>query len=341
MSKIIFSEDFQNICRPLFGISKDQAAATIKSYDKVERLSYVERAKALLFLKYFGELGESYAVMVVAIERHDALEIFYAVKIYSSYLLNIFQRTPSQILESFMFAFGYFKEFTPGDRDEARRNLAFIIDPDLYIPWLKNKGGSSYEAEAKRLHEYSFKCIRPFVNNKEFRDKVFTTIHEFCFYCRQNPEALSLLTEQQIRDLFLVVVKCVFSQASGETFHYDGKLDFIITNPENKYEIVTGELKWWVGESSLLEVYNQAVRKHATGQEMEIYILILSRNKDSNAVFEKVKLLIASQNETISGLYSNRTPDGSKELFGEFLTLIRGNEIPLCVGIGNFYHQKQ
>ena len=45
--------------------------------------------------------------------------------------------------------------------------------------------------------------------------------------------------------------------AEAEVYNYDGKLDFKITNPDNKYEIVSGEYKIWRGKLSFDECYKQ------------------------------------------------------------------------------------
>lgn len=219
--------------------------------------------------------------------------------------------------------------------------LCFCIDTTSYLEWVRNKGVFSYfQQEALRVKAFTEEHIVPAVEREGFRGKVFKSIHDFCFYCRQHPSVLNVLPEEQIRDLYLIVIKTIFTSAEGEPFHYDGKLDFKIINPENKYEIISGELKWWRGNASAEEVFHQAVRKHATGQELEIYCIMLNKNKDARAVFDETIKLFATQPETRSESFVSTIPTGSKEMFGKYSVVIRGNEIPLYLGIGDLFYEK-
>lgn len=172
-----------------------------------------------------------------------------------------------------------------------------------------------------------------------FSDIIFTTIHDFAFYCRQHSKVLFKLDENSIRDLYLVILKNMFS-AEGEAYNYDGKTDFKVTNPNNRYEYITGEFKWWNCEKNIADAFNQAIRKHSCGQEKEVYIIILNKNKDLNSIVPKIEELILNENETICLKNNNITPKGSNEIFKEFLVKNKGNEIPLKLGFIHLYYAK-
>ena len=221
-------------------------------------------------------------------------------------------------------------------------SLCFCLDYDKYYAWINSQGKiTPFDEEAINVSDFAAKFILPRVTRSAFAEKVFISIHDFCFYCRQHPSALNLLDEEQIRDLFLIIVKTIFMNAEGEPFHYDGKLDFKITNPENRYEIITGEFKWWRGDNSAEEFFHQAVRKHSTGQELEIYTIILSRNKDAHSVYKKLVEIYSSRKEIVANSFEKVQPKNSRELFGKFMLSIRGNQIPLYLCLSDLFYQKR
>ncbi len=176
-----------------------------------------------------------------------------------------------------------------------------------------------------------------------FVDAVTRLVHDFSFYARQAPEALGTLSEEHIRDVFLLAVKLTFAgQGNGEVFSYDGKLDFKIVNPKNAYEYVTGEFKWWAGPSSATEALHQALRKHsAAGQEAAIFLIMLSKNQSSGAVFEKMRATVLEQSEVDRAtLHEDIVPNGSKELMGSVTCRLRAAQTTLVFGIADLFHQK-
>ena len=220
-------------------------------------------------------------------------------------------------------------------------SLCFCVDYDKYVAWINSRGQiTSYAEEVINVKDFAAKHILPRVLKSSFAEKVFTSIHDFLFYCRQHPSGLGLLDEEQIRDLFLIIVKTIFTNAEGEAYHYDGKLDFKITNPEDRYEIITGEFKWWRGDSSAADIFQQAVRKHSTGQELEIYTIILSKNKDSYSVYNKVIDIYSAQKEIVANSFKSVQPKSSRELFGKFMLSIRGSQIPLYLCLGDLFYEK-
>lgn len=175
------------------------------------------------------------------------------------------------------------------------------------------------------------------IHEKRFQDQVFILVHDFNFYCQQHSRAIQSLKEDLIRDLFIVLAKSVFKYAEAEAFNFDGKLDFKIVNPNNQYELITGEFKWWTGKDSIKEAFHQAIRKHATGQEKEIYVIMLSSNLDNNNILQQCDLLIKQEPE-YEAETSCPVPTSSKLLFKGFQVNCRGNHIRLIVGISNLYY---
>jgi hypothetical protein len=117
-------------------------------------------------------------------------------------------------------------------------------------------------------------------------------------------------------------------------------LDFKIINPDNKYEFCTGEFKWWRGPESANEVFHQAVRKHANGQELAIFAIILSSAKNSRSVFDKSVSGFNSEREVTSTETKRQLPAGSRERFHEFRVQVRGCNIPLILGLCDLYFRK-
>jgi hypothetical protein len=173
-----------------------------------------------------------------------------------------------------------------------------------------------------------------------FRQKVFLIVHDFIFYCRQHAEAVKKLPEEMIRDLLLILFKTVFGSAEGEPYHFDGKLDFKVTNPVAKHEFVTGELKWWDGPKTFGELLDQALRKHATGQEAEVFCAVLSDRKDQDAVAAAVVTYMEGEAAIVGGVQPRKLPQGSRERWYESTAEIRSNTVPLNVAIADLYHEK-
>lgn len=197
-----------------------------------------------------------------------------------------------------------------------------------------------YLIQEKQFGKYTEEEIKPNLVNKNFEEKVFILIHDFIYYCRQHSKALIEIKEEQIRDLFLIAVKIVLNQAEGEVFSFDGKLDFKITNPDNRYEYITGEFKWWNGGKSFEEAFHQGVRKHCTGQEKEIYIILLSRNKEIIKIKEKIIELTRSEKEIIIEEEKLEiAPKGSKEFIIQYSVETKGEKIPIKIGLANIFYE--
>lgn len=173
-----------------------------------------------------------------------------------------------------------------------------------------------------------------------FEDKILKYTHDFSFYARQSSEIFSKLQEENIRDLYNFGVKVGLGfDCEAEVQNYDGKSDFKIKNPLNKYEYIIGELKWWIGEKSISELCTQAFEKHVTGQEKNIYMLMLSKNKDIDGPLLK-SINFIKDNYSLSSDITKITTLGSKEHFYEFWVNIKGEMIKVYFAMLNLYHSR-
>lgn len=193
-----------------------------------------------------------------------------------------------------------------------------------------------WELFARASTQVSTECRPSRSHAGEFSQRVFEIGHDFCFYCRQHPEVISRLDEELVRDLLLIVFKATLG-AEGEAFHHGGKLDFKVVNPSNRYEFVTGELKWWDREDSVRKAFSQLAREHATGQEAAVVCLLLSKNRDATSVDERARELIAAEPE-FRGPWFMCAPNKSKEVAYRAAVSIRGGApTPLFYLLANAY----
>ena len=192
--------------------------------------------------------------------------------------------------------------------------------------------------EKQKLKEY-YESTLDTTYNDNFSKTLFKLVFDFAFYSSENPEAISNLGEELIRDLLLIPIRMFWFTAEAEVYNFDGKLDFKITNPENKYESICGELKIWRGQDSFDDCYKQITEKHSSGNETEVYILMINRNRDVKSVYEKCLNGLKSKNSFMKTLDDNISLSKS-QFFSKHLVNIKGIEIPLVLGIINVYHEK-
>ena len=214
-----------------------------------------------------------------------------------------------------------------------------IKSPDT-IEKVEHKELQIFLIQKFKLNEFSATKILPHLTGKSFEEKVFLSAHDFCYYSKQHPEALSKLHEEELRDLYLVVLKNIFTNAEGEAFNYDGKLDFKIINKDNKYEFISGEFKKWRGDDSFIDAFKQIARKHNSGQEKALYILMINENKDIKHVRTRISDLIRLEPEFLSGPNDIDLPKGSFEIFDKYKVTIKGRNIDLIIGLINLYFEK-
>ncbi len=230
-------------------------------------------------------------------------------------------------------------------------NFVFVGEGDLckgldrYALFKSGANNFSFEADFfNDINDFVLKLTAQTDLNdiSDFCEKVFRLIHDFSFYGKQSARALNDMSEEFIRDILLLPVRHVYPSTGGEVFNYDGKSDFKIINPDNKYEYIIGELKWWRGILSFKDVYHQATKKHVTGQEKQIYILVLSRNLDCESVKESIRNYLSSIDTfDMSGWSEDIVPEGSGEIFIKSSVGVRNKRIPLIIGIVDLYFAKQ
>ena len=217
-----------------------------------------------------------------------------------------------------------------------------FIDKNRYLKYHHSRGyPPDITGESELIEVYAREIITPKIANKTFENGVYLLLHDFCFYCRERPKALYQFEESNIRDLFLVAAKTALRTGEAEAYHYDGKLDFKLINPGNRYEIMTGEFKWWRGVGSAIDVFHQAIRKHTTGQEQAIFTIMISKAKDSRKIFSKILAVYKSQPETKLHSYMPIVPAGSKELFGMFKVQVRNSTINLYLGLIDLFYEQR
>lgn len=173
-----------------------------------------------------------------------------------------------------------------------------IQTSDTITP-VSNEIITSFFAEKFNIENFYSEKVWNEIKDKDFSNKISSMIFEFGYYCKQHAEVVMHMYEEHVRDLMIVLAKVIFKSAEAECFHYDGKLDFKISNIQDFQDFVTGELKWWGGLASLEELYIQGTQKHFTGQESDIYLIVLSRQKDFSSVYKQCKDYTNSQKNLI------------------------------------------
>jgi hypothetical protein len=173
-----------------------------------------------------------------------------------------------------------------------------------------------------------------------FIDAIFKLTHDFAFYVNERPESISKLREELIRDLFLIPIKMHDYSAEAEAYIYDGKLDYRIANYNNKYEFISGEFKIWSGIPSFNECYIQITEKHSTGNETELYLIMINKtNKNVNDIYNQMVDELSRKENYVNTISSNISLSKA-QLFSRHLIQVKGYEVPLVVGVINAFHQK-
>lgn len=171
--------------------------------------------------------------------------------------------------------------------------------------------------------------------NNDFSEFVFKIIHDFVFYSRQSARVLNGLKEDYIRDILLIPLRINNLIIEGEAFNYDGKADFKIINSDSKYEFIIGELKWWKGIHSFKNAFHQATIKHATGQEKQIYIVMLSKNNKLQDIKNEIKEYLSNEGYEHSKML---LPLGSQEFFIITNVVIRDKICEVIITIIDLYY---
>ncbi len=205
------------------------------------------------------------------------------------------------------------------------------IDPNELHEFLNEK------SEIKQYFEEHFEKPE---KDSSFINTVFKLTHDFAFYVNERPEAISKLREELIRDLFLIPIKTYDFPAEAEAYIYDGKLDYRITNTKNKYEIISGEFKIWTGIDSFNECYLQISEKHTSGNEYEVYLIMINKkNKNIHEVYNQM-IQGLKQKDSFEKTISDNISLSKAQLFSRHQIKIKGHPVPIVIGVINAYHEK-
>lgn len=237
-----------------------------------------------------------------------------------------------------------------GRKGNPPQELASIVIPYNREIDLRFSGEKMKYIDPNELHEFlNEKSVikKYFDENLEkpekdlsFINTVFKFTHDFAFYVNERPEAISKLREELIRDLFLIPIKAYDFPAEAEAYIYDGKLDYRITNTKNKYEIISGEFKIWTGIESFKKCYLQISEKHSTGNETEVYLIMINKNnKNIHDIYEQM-IINLKQNYSFEKTISSNISLSKAQLFSRHQINIKGHSVPIVIGLINAYHEK-
>lgn len=197
----------------------------------------------------------------------------------------------------------------------------------------------SIQAAAEQFQRDLTEFVAERAQDESFIERVLRSVHDFGFYCRQRPATLALLDEEKIRDLLLVVQKNLFV-AEGEAIQHRGKTDIKLVNPEDRYELVVEELKFWTREDAIHELLQQGLVTHVNGQESLIVLQVLSRNQGWRNVIAKVCAMVAEHSAVVAPL-KRRTYGSSKEHLYLTEATVQGEQIPLALSFVNLHSDRQ
>jgi hypothetical protein len=194
-------------------------------------------------------------------------------------------------------------------------------------------------AAADQLQRDLTEFVADRAEDESFIEQVLRSVHDFGFYCRQHAETLARLDEETIRDLLLVVQKHLFA-AEGEAIQHRGKTDIKLVNPNDRYQLVVEELKFWSTEDKIRELLEQGLVDHVTGQEDLIVLQVLSRNKNFMQVVEKVRTMV-SEDPSIVAPFRRKIYGRSKEYLYLAEATVHGERIPLALSFVNLYSDRR
>jgi len=107
------------------------------------------------------------------------------------------------------------------------------------------------------------------------------------FSFETTPRVYSKLEEEELRDIMLSHLNCVFEgDATGETFVKKGKTDIHLKM--SKGSILSAECKFWLGEQKYLSMIDQLL-SYLTWRQNHGIMITFSRNDDFSNVIENAK----------------------------------------------------
>ncbi len=299
------------------------------------------------YIPYFSSLQIVGLVDIDFLQR-DKIDLLTSILTKINSIIN--NKDLEKILEekhNLPFQICYLKK---SDKDNENRQsvCATIVYITTEIEILGKKLENEYPKEELRKLLNSEKIVlqnkfendlSKYTNLSDFSQKIFILTHDFSYFIRQTPEVFSNMKEELIRDVYLFCTRVGTEyNCEAESFIYDGKADFKI-KPNNSYEYIVGEFKWWNGENSIQELCMQGFEKHVTGQEKDIFLLMLSDRNDVNIPIEKSLSYIKSRPEILSE-ENDILPKGSKEYFYKFKAKIKNNEVNIIFGVIDLHYSR-
>ena len=102
----------------------------------------------------------------------------------------------------------------------------------------------------------------------------------------RSPKAFHGINEEALRTHFLVQLNGHYeSQATGETFNFQGKTDILIRSGDRN--IFIAECKFWSGPTMLTETIDQLLG-YLSWRNSKVVVLLFNRNKDFSKVLDAV-----------------------------------------------------
>ena len=278
--------------------------------------------------------------------KSDKVKLLYSILLKLNSILN--DKMLNECINynvNIPFRYVYFDKNSP-EKKQITYNIVFLtVDINILGKTIENE----YPKEELRKLLNSEKIvlqnkieneIKTYNSINNFSEKIFRLTHDFSYYIRQTPEVFSNMKEENLRDVYLFCTRVGTEYScEAEAFNYDGKADFKI-KPSNSYEYIIGEFKWWKGQKSIEELCMQGFEKHVTGQEKDIYLILLNNNKDINGPKEKSLKYIRNREEIISEFSENILPTGSKEYFYKFKAKIKNNDVNVIFTIIDLSYER-
>ncbi len=278
--------------------------------------------------------------------KSDKVKLLYSILLKLNSILN--DKMLNECINynvNIPFRYVYFDKNSP-EKKQITYNIVFLtVDINILGKTIENEYPK--EELRKLLNSEKFVLqnkieneIKTYNSINNFSEKIFRLTHDFSYYIRQTPEVFSNMKEENLRDVYLFCTRVGTEYScEAEAFNYDGKADFKI-KPSNSYEYIIGEFKWWKGQKSIEELCMQGFEKHVTGQEKDIYLILLNNNKDINGPKEKSLKYIRNREEIISEFSENILPTGSKEYFYKFKAKIKNNDVNVIFTIIDLSYER-
>ena len=117
-------------------------------------------------------------------------------------------------------------------------------------------------------------------------DYILSVISNMVLVMERSPRAFKGMREDDLRQHFLVQLNGQYeSQASGETFNYEGKTDIIIRSKGRN--IFIAECKFWNGQGSLHNALDQLL-SYTSWRDTKTALLIFNCDREMSTVLKRV-----------------------------------------------------